>query len=111
MKLIELLQEDDINTIIPDAELRKQYHKEKDLEREPSPRGEGNRLSPLTIPNPDPVFDRAIGPVGALRKDGSKKDPKGSYTTTDHTIAPVGNPAPVVPKDIIPADKTNLKSQ
>lgn len=72
MKIIELLQEDSINQI-PDTNIRATHNKKKDLNREPSPEGEGNRLSPLTIPKEDPIFDRAIGPVGALRKDGSKK--------------------------------------
>jgi len=33
-----------------------------------------NRLSPLTIQPEDPYFDRAIGPLGGRRKDGSIKD-------------------------------------
>ena len=95
MKLIELLCEDDFGAIIPDTELLRQKYKDDDLDREPSPDGEGNRLSPLTIPADDFVFDRAIGPVGGKLKDGSKKQPKDEYTTTDYTLAPVGNPIPV----------------
>ena len=110
MKLIELLREE-IDPFISNNDLLRQKHKEDDLDREPSSKGEGNRLSPLTIPPEKFVFDRAIGPNGGRRKDGSKKEPKENYTTVDYTIAPTGNPAPVVPADIIPADKTNLKSQ
>ena len=110
MKLIELLSKD-ANPLFSPSDFLRQKHKEDDLNREPSPKGEGNRLSPLTIPPKDLVFDRAIGPNGGRRKDGSKKQPKDESTTTDYQLAPVGNPAPVVPKDVIPADKTNLKSQ
>lgn len=64
MKLSELFE---------DIDLRKAYQKEMDLDRAPSPEGEGNRLSPLTIPVKDFTFSRAIGPLGGLNKDGSKK--------------------------------------
>ncbi|NJO61042.1 MAG: hypothetical protein HC836_23110 [Richelia sp. RM2_1_2] len=65
MKISELLAEN--------IDLRKLTQKERDLDRSPSPKGEGNRLSPLTIPKEDPVFKRAIGPLGGKNKDGSKK--------------------------------------
>lgn len=97
MKLIELLKEDDEPVISP-IDILRQKKKEDDLKREPSPEGEGNRLSPLSIPPKDPVFKRAIGPIGGKRKDGSKKQPKSEYTTTDYTVAPVGNPAPIIPR-------------
>lgn len=95
MKLIELLSEDNIT--VSNTDLLRQKYKENDLKRTPSPTGEGNRLSPLTIPIDKIIFDRAIGPNGGKRKDGSKKQPKDEYTTTDYTLAPVGNPIKPTP--------------
>ncbi len=73
MKLIELFiqtkQEDEKASLE-----RKSYHTrqlQRDLKRWPSPQGEGNRLSPLTISPGDVRFDRALAPNGCRRKDGS----------------------------------------
>lgn len=54
--------------LIPTENVKIIGRKRRDLEREPAVKGEGNRLSPFTIPNDEMKFDRAIGPLGKLKK-------------------------------------------